>query len=465
MRDLFVALVVLLSMPPSYKRPFVGLLMFSVLAYMRLQDLAWGFAKWERWSFYIAILMAAGYMAQRDRRPPIFEVRTILLLFLAVFIGLGQFFAVGERPVDPAAYVEYVKIVGIAIFTTCIMYTRQHLRIMVWVIGLSFGFYGIKNGIAGIAKLGNLHIIRGPGGMLEDNNDFALAVAMTIPFLVHLGTSETREILRRGVWIMVPLSMITVMLTRSRGGTLSMGVMLMLLVLRSKNKIYGLVIGFVAVVVIAALAPKEYYERLQTLSNVEADGSAQGRLRAWRVAFRMVQAHPITGVGFDRFAQNHLDFEPNPTLEQQSVGGVALVAHNSYFQIWAECGTPALLTYLLLMALSFLDIWKVRREAKRRYNRSWILSYCTMFESSLATFMLGSFFLNRAHFDLIYHFFTIILVFGRVAREQIQADDEGLGFKHLTGRRGTLTTREISGFQRRVVRSKGFRNTPLLGQG
>lgn len=462
MRDLIVAAIVLASMPASYKRPFVGLLMFSVLAYMRLQDLAWGFAKAERWSFYIAIIMAAGYMAQRDRRPPVLETRTALLLFLVVFIGIGQFFAVGGREVDLAAYVEYVKIVGIAIFTTCLMHTRQHVRIMVWVIGLSFGFYGIKNGIAGIVKLGNLHIIRGPGGMLEDNNDFALAVAMTIPFLVHLGTSETREILRKGVWCMVPLSMVTVMLTRSRGGTLSMGVMLMLLVLRSKNKVYGLVIGFFAVIAIAALAPKEYYERLQTLSNVEADGSAQGRIRAWKVAYRMVQANPITGVGFDRFIQNHLDFEPNPTLEQQSGAGGALVAHNSYFQIWAECGTPALATYLLLLALTFVDIWRVRREAKRRYNRSWILSYCTMFESSLATFMLGSFFLNRAHFDLIYHFFTIILVFGRVARQQMKEDDDGLGFRHLRGRRGTLTTREVRGFQRRVVRPKGFRNTPLL---
>ena len=464
MRDPIVALICLMALPISFKRPFVGLLMFSVLAYMRLQDLAWGFAKFERWSMYVAVMMGAGYMAQKDRRGPVIELRTIILVGLVVFIGLGHFFAQGERAVDMAPFIEYVKIVGIAIFTTCVIHTKQHLRILVWVIGLSLGFYGVKNGIAGVVKLGNLYIIRGPGGMLEDNNDFALAVAMGIPFLVHLGTSETSETLRKGVWAIVLLSMITVVLTRSRGGALSMGMMLMLLVARSKNKVYGILLGVLCVGAIAALAPEEYAKRLSTIQAFEEDGSAMGRIQAWKVAFRMVKANPITGVGFNRFVTNYLDHEPEPTPEQLSGG--ALVAHNSYFQIWAECGTPALAAYLLLLALSFIDLWRVRREAKRRYNQSWILSYCTMFEASLATFMLGSFFLNRAHFDLIYHFFTIILIFGRVARQQMDEDDAGLGFKHLrSGRRGLLTTTEGTGFNRRVQRQSGFRTTQLVPGG
>lgn len=465
MRDLIVAGIVLAAMPISFRRPFVGMLMFSVLAYMRLQDLAWGFAKAERWSLYIAVLMGAGYMAQRDKRKPVMEVRTVLLIFLVVFIGMGQFFARGSKPVDLAAYVEYVKIIGIAIFTTCIVYTKQHVRILVWTIGMSFGFYGLKNGLAGIAKLGNMYIIRGPGGMLEDNNDFALAVAMSIPLLVHLGTSETNETLRKGVWGIVPLSMATVILTRSRGGALSMSLALAILILRSKNKAYGIAMGAIALVGVIAFAPAEWSERIKTIQTYESDGSAQGRLKAWAVAMRMVKDNPITGVGFDRFVTNHLDYEPNPTLEQVGGGGGALVAHNSYFQLWAECGTPALATYLILLFLTFRDLWKVRKEAKRRYNRSWILSYCAMFEASLATFMLGSSFLNRAHFDLIYHYFTIVLIFGRVARQQMQEDDDGLGFRHLRGRRGTLQSREVHGFQRRVIRQSGFRNTPLVGKG
>ena len=50
MRDLIVSLVVLSAFPATFRRPLVGLLMFSLLAYMRLQDLAWGFARFQRWS-------------------------------------------------------------------------------------------------------------------------------------------------------------------------------------------------------------------------------------------------------------------------------------------------------------------------------------------------------------------------------------------------------------------------------
>ena len=41
----------------------------------------------------------------------------------------------------------------------------------------------------------------------------------------------------------------------------------------------------------------------------------------------------------------------------------------------------------------------------------WVFNYSRMLEASLAGFMVGSFFLNRGHFDLIYHVFGIITAF------------------------------------------------------
>ncbi|HPF13961.1 MAG TPA: hypothetical protein PLJ12_06810, partial [Planctomycetota bacterium] len=48
----------------------------------------------------------------------------------------------------------------------------------------------------------------------------------------------------------------------------------------------------------------------------------------------------------------------------------------------------------------------------------------SMFEASLATFALGSVFLNRAAFDLVYHLFAIVIVFGILARKQMTEDEE-----------------------------------------
>ncbi|MCP3920332.1 MAG: putative O-glycosylation ligase, exosortase A system-associated [bacterium] len=459
MRDLIVAGIVIGSLPSCYRRPFVGLLMFSVLAYMRLQDLAWGFARFERWSFYVAIVTFAGYVANKNKKPPVMEMRTQMMAILCVTVGLGLFFGKGETKIDFAPYIEFIKIIAIAVFTTALIRTKEHLRVMVWVIALCFGFYGVKNGIAAVVRLGRLHIIRGPGGMLADNNDFGLAMVMAVPMLLHLGLSERRKILRRGMLAMVPLTMITVMATHSRGAFLAMVVMMFVLIWRSRSRMLGFTIAGLLLAAGVAFAPASYFDRISTLREVEADGSAMGRIEAWKVAGRMIRSNPVFGVGFNRFKTNYLDYEPNPSTAQLQGGGTR-VAHNSYLQVWAECGTPAFMLYMGLLFLSFFDIWSLRREAKRRYHSSWILSYCTMFETVLFTFMVGSLFLNRAHFDLIYHYEAIILVFGQIARLEMR-DESSYPLRPGASMRGSLVAVEPRGFRRRPRGTRGFRNTPL----
>ena len=150
-------------------------------------------------------------------------------------------------------------------------------------------------------------------------------------------------------------------------------------------------------------------------------------------------------------------------LRRHRLGGAGTrVAHNSYLQIWAECGTPAFLLYLLLIVLTLRDLWGIRRMARERYHSSWILSYATMFEASMAAFIVGSVFLNRAHFDLFYHFVAIVLVFSAIARASMQ--DE-LAYPLRTSERGRLALERAPGFARRP-RPYGFRArgaAPALG--
>ena len=462
LRDIIVALFILGSLPLCFRRPFVGLLLFSVLAYMRLQDLTWGFAREQRWSLLVASVMVAGWFAAREKYPPVLSLRTGLLSFLVLWIGLGHFFAHGDAPIEWVGYIEYAKIVFIAIFTTALVRTREQLRIVVWVIAMSFAFYGVKDGVQGVLRGGALYIIRGPGGMIEDNNDFALVMAMTVPMVLHLALSERNPTLRRGLKVMAPLSAFTVILTRSRGGFLSLGVAMSVLVWRSRNRLMGILFGVLATGAILAASPDEFWERIRTISTYQQDGSAMGRIRAWQVAGRMIEESPVTGMGLRRFQSNYLEFEPNPT-EEQMAGEGTLVAHNSYLQLAAECGIPALLAYLALFAASFLDIARIRKEAARRYFASWMLSYCTLFEASLLAFAVGSFFLNLAHFDLGYHLHALVLVFGRVARQEMR--DEVRYPVRRRGDRGPLVARKGHGFTSPGARVRGFRKTALAGEG
>ncbi|MEE2939209.1 MAG: putative O-glycosylation ligase, exosortase A system-associated [Planctomycetota bacterium] len=456
MRDLLVALFVLSSMPVAFKRPVAGLMVFSLLAYMRIQDLTWGFARATRWSLYIALLMFAGWLFQQDRKGPIWTFRTALLVFLPLwmFIGLvesrGVLYAVTSKNL-----VEYTKIVGIAIFSMMVVRRREHLRAMMWIIGGSFAFFGVKNGAAAIASGGSLFINRGPGGMLEDNNDFALALAMSLPILVALATSETSGLYRKWLKFTTPLTVMSVLATRSRGGFLSVVIATFVLVWRSKNRVAGLALmGLAGTLGVIGLANTGTLQRLETLRNVEEDGSAMGRIAAWKVAGRMIEDQPYFGVGFNQFQANYLEY--GPRVEARADG--TRVAHNAYLQIWSEGGTPAFLAYMLLLILSILSIQRLRREANRIYERSWIQSYCTGFEGALITFLLGSMFLNRAHFDLIYHYFALIISFEVIARREMAEPLSSLEVKKR-GVGGALVRREAHGFRSKPALKRGFRTT------
>jgi O-antigen ligase len=222
----------------------------------------------------------------------------------------------------------------------------------------------------------------------------------------------------------------------------------MVLVWRSKNRLAGFMVGILVAIAGWMAAPEEYKERIYSISEYETEGSAQGRLRAWGIAINMAKSNPVFGVGLGKFGKNYLKYAENPTPGELD-GSAIIVAHSSYLQIWSECGTPAFLLYFTLIGSSFYTIWRIRRKASRRYYSSWMLNYCTMFEASLVTFMVGATFLNRAHFDLFYHWVALIMVFGHVADKDME---DAVLHPVKEGTRGPI----------RSLRSPGFAPRPAF---
>src|SRR5688500_14334893 len=116
MRDLLVLAIVLAALPTSVRRPFFGLLVFSWLAYMRPQDLCWGFARSLRLSFVVGVAMIAGWWAyeQGKRRFAKWDTRSVLMGVLVLLVALSYAFARKHDAYTNTYFLEYLKIVVIA---------------------------------------------------------------------------------------------------------------------------------------------------------------------------------------------------------------------------------------------------------------------------------------------------------------------------------------------------------------
>ncbi|MBK8977562.1 MAG: putative O-glycosylation ligase, exosortase A system-associated [Planctomycetes bacterium] len=418
MRDAVVFLIVVAGLPIAFRKPFIGLLLFSWLAYMRPQDLCWGFARDMRLSFYVGLALIAGFVATELGRRPFMrrDIRTASMIVILLLTYLSTALAEYHDPWIVSGLIEFTKIVAIACITSSQVDSKQRLRVMVMTIAMCLGFFGFKGGLYGL--LGGGSINRGPGGMMEDNNDFALALVMSLPMLYYLGVTEKQPLLKRFFYLTLGLTCLTVMLTHSRGGFLSMCVVFAVFTLRAGKILQGAMVGGSLAAIFLLAAPRSVVERLSTINEAAAgaDASANARLFAWQIGLHMIEENFWIGIGHKNFRLLYQHYArrlfPGEDLFNH-------VAHNSYIQMFAETGVFAFGAFMTMLVSTFFAAGQLRRIARMRPDLAWVRSYGSMAEATIAGFMLGGFFLNRAHFDLLYHWLGIVTAMVFVARMEL----------------------------------------------
>jgi len=106
-------------------------------------------------------------------------------------------------------------------------------------------------------------------------------------------------------------------------------------------------------------APSLVRERLHGAMHPTQDPALSIRLEMWRVAIKMIRAHPWVGVGPNNIEQVYdLYLPPGKTPEV----GYHSHFHNDFLQFGAERGLPCLASWVWLMAALGWATWKHRRQ-------------------------------------------------------------------------------------------------------
>ena len=410
MRDLLVVGIVLASLPVILFRPYVGLLVYGWLAYMRPQDMGWGTAAEMPLSQWVALAMLAGLVVAFGReRWLVIRPQTILLFLLVGWISLSVAMAVLPE-VAGTMYGYYWKAILISILTTGLVGDRRRFRILVILIAFSVGFLGAKRGLIGLVS-GGARYYDGPGGFMSDNNSFALVLNMVIPLLAGIAMVEKEKLLRMAALVVAALCAATVLFTFSRGGLLTLACVVPMLVWRSRHRLAVIsLLGLAAagfLFLTSARFAQDYTQRASSISDYERDGSAQGRFDAWTTSWRVFLDYPAFGVGPDNLAVVHPRYSPDP--------GRFRVSHNAYLQVLAECGLPALVLFLAVIASGFLALGRLRRGT----DLPWVEVYARMMQISIVAYVVGSLFLNTAYSELIYQLVALSVSLEVAARAEV----------------------------------------------
>lgn len=403
MRDILVLIIVVATVPLAFYRPFYGLLGFSWLAYMRPQDLSWGLAAALPLSKVVALSIWASLIARGKLNIVRHTFVTWGLIVLWAWLGVVTLLA--QYPeLAMEKFMDISKVFLISLMTIVVVCTRRRFLLSIAVIGFSLGFLGLKFGSFGVLQ-GGVRFTKGVGGMIGDNNDFALALCMTIPLLVYLHAELKSRWARWGALALVPLTVVTVIFTHSRGGFLSLTAATMFLVFTSKRRLLAMAVTAAAIAIGSLIIPASYYERIASIFHYQSDGSAMGRLNAWKASFFMANDYPFLGVGLDNFMALFPFYAPDPENVK--------VAHNTYLQMLAETGYIGLSFYLILFGLTF---WTLRTSftRARRLRFDWATNAARCLTASLLAFLVGATFLNRAHFDLTYHIIVLAACLKRI---------------------------------------------------
>lgn len=249
---------------------------------------------------------------------------------------------------------------------------------------------------------------------LGDGNDFALSVVIVIPMCLYVFSSSRSKVLKLLVLAVGGLLLFSIMGSQSRGATLALGGVGIYLWTQSRRKGIGILIGGLVVGVVLVFASDVYLSRLSTISQYEQEGSAVGRIEAWKAAIWMANHNPVFGVGAGGFQMGHAAYHH----------GESKAAHSMYFHVLGEYGYVGLVMLLMFLINAYRMIqrqirnvnpWALRGKLEKERS---LLVYMN---ASLIGFSIAAAFLSVFYYPHLYVMGGLCLAVNQIVDSRMKA--------------------------------------------
>lgn len=408
MRDIVVTLLFFGLLPMAALHPYIGVGLWNWISLMNPHRLGWGFAFSFPFGMVAALVTLISLFITKDKVKLGRDAIVVTLVLFVIWMSITTAMAFDQK--GSLEFLSNVlKIQLMTLVAAAVLQERKHLQVFIWVNVLSLGFYGFKGGIFTILSGGSERVWGPPGGYIGGNNELALALIMTMPFMFYLRQFETRKWIRHGLLAAMLLTAVSAIGTQSRGALLALVAMSAVLWWRGPHKFASLVPIVVVGLGLLVFMPDSWHDRMGTIATYEEDASAMGRINTWEVMTHIANDR-ITGGGFALY---------EPQIFSRYSEHRVLAAHSIWFQVLGEHGWIGLFLFALLFVLGWFKASAVRRRSRPAGARPdpQLHLLAGMCQVSIIGFAVGGAFLSLAYFDLFYNVLVMLVVAHRLLHE------------------------------------------------
>jgi len=178
-----------------------------------------------------------------------------------------------------------------------------------------------------------------------------------------------------------------------------------------RNLTVIVIVGAVFVLV----SPASPLDRLLNPSTSDIE-SQKIRLALWQGGLEMVREQPLTGIGLGTFKERILKYAP-PGFDAQ------FLAHNTYLEMAAEAGIPALLAFVGLFVFSWINMGRIRRATKES-GPLLIYQVAGSVQAGMIGFAVAIFFLSAVFLKLFWFVLFISCCLPKILAKAVQEKQE-----------------------------------------
>ncbi|MFQ5630324.1 MAG: O-antigen ligase family protein [bacterium] len=270
------------------------------------------------------------------------------------------------------------------------------------------------------------------GGPVNAPNRYAQLMLMVLPIAVFKLWGAKNKKIKRYALLTSFLIFCGVLLSYSRGGFITMSLMVLFLTALRYIRLKQLLRTLAIVIVLMPIAAPGYFARLDTIRGIEAlfnedaevkaDGPTRGRLTEMLAALLCYIDHPIIGVGPGQYTPYYsYDYQKSDEIAFRHIDK-GRRAHILYFELMAETGTLGFLVFMGIAFYVFQRLWKIRKEAAD--IRPDIANMATAFCFCMFAYFGTSIFLHMAYQRYYWFLLALAVAAIKIFGEELREEDE-----------------------------------------